>query len=55
MQILSVLGLDTIEETETEFRIGGELAPAGAAWKALPLTVREQIKEALRHIVGAVP
>lgn len=50
---LSALGLDTIEETATEFRIGAmvtlrqlELHPGLAAY------TNGAIKEALRHIVG---
>ena len=53
---LSALGLDTIEETETEFRIGAMVSLRQLELhEALPPTVREQIRSAAPYCRCAVP
>ena len=50
---LSGLGLDTIEETEEEFRIGAMTSlHALETHKGLEAYTKDAMKESLRHIVG---
>jgi CO/xanthine dehydrogenase FAD-binding subunit len=50
---ISALGLNTIEETENEFRIGAMVTLRQLEqWSALEAYTDGAVKEALRHIVG---